>query len=174
MAYQQTSLNPFPSGYLEISVEDFEVQRHKTGSIKPMQDRKEVAEVSRTVSFGDIQVMEFPMELGDNPSVTRGCPLTIGWEMLRRTVYDVESYERLRPPERRRSSKQLRIPTEKRTQILLNQGHSLQEIASTAKTALKIKDSRLLTSQNRNQNFDRLYGALVMAGRRVAAKTASI
>jgi hypothetical protein len=167
LAYQQNSLNPFPSGYLEISVEAF-------GSIKPMQDLKEVAEVSRTVSFGDIQVMEFPIELGDNPSVTRGCPLTIGWEMLKRTVYDVESYERLRLTERRRSSKQLRIPTEKRTQILLNQGHSLQEIASTALAALKIKDSRSITTQNRNQNFDRLYGALVMAGRRVAAKTASI
>jgi hypothetical protein len=123
----------------------------------------------RTVSFGDVHIMEFPLELGDNPSVTRGCPLRLGWELLKRTDYDVESYERLRPS--RRSTKQLRIPMEKRTEILLNQGHSLQEIASTALAALKIKDSRILNIQNRRRNFDLLYRGLVNAGHRMASQT---
>lgn len=177
LTYQQTSLKPypFPSVYLEMDVEESEAQRHPVETcIRPIQDNRENAEIKRIVSFGDIHVMKFPMELGDNPSVTRGCPLTLGWEMLERTSYDVESYERLRTSERRRSSQELRIPTEKRTQILLDQGHSLKEIASTALDALRIKDSRSLSNQNFNKNFDRLYGALVMAGRRVAAKTASI
>ena len=162
-------METFPSHYLEMSSEEFEEQMLQFNKCPSGLQSKQ-----RSVSFGNIQVLEFPMELGDNPAVTRGCPLTIGWEMLQRTSYDVESYEQLRSTHRRRSSNELRIPTEKRTQILLDQGHTLQEIASTAMAALKIKDLRLLSIQNRNRNFDLLYGALVMAGRRVAAKTASI
>jgi hypothetical protein len=119
----------------------------------------------RRVSFGEVKVLEFPIELGDNPFVSKGSPLTIGWEILETTSYDFETFERSRMTSHRRSGKQLRIPDEKRTQILLNQGHTMEEIEL----------SRLMWSRNRpmecqNRKFDNLYATLVRAGRKVASK----
>ena len=110
--------------------------------------------------------MEFPMEIGDNPSVTRGCPLTIGWHMQRMSNFvDLDSYEEMRPPSERRQRNSLRLTSEKRTQILLNNGHTLIEIASKTLEALKVKDSREL--RKKNQKYDRYYEALVMTGHKV-------
>ena len=110
--------------------------------------------------------MEFPMEIGDNPSVTRGCPLTMGWHMQRMSKFvDLDSYEEMRPPSERRQRNSLRLTSEKRTQILLNNGHTLIEIASMTLEVLKVKDSREL--RKKNQKYDRFYEALVMTGHKV-------
>ena len=146
-------------------------RRHSSDNIKPLDDFEGIGSESRTVFFGNVQVLEFPIVIGDNPSVTEGCPLTIGWQMQRKTSYDVDSYEILRPPNERRSGKQLRIPSDKRTQILLEQGHSPEEIAWTTLETLKIKDSREL--RIKNQKFDRFYEAIVMTGHKVK-KVASL
>lgn len=109
--------------------------------------------------------MEFHMEIGDNPSVTGGCPLTIGWHMQRMSNFDLDSYEEMRPPSERRQRKSLRLTSEKRTQILLNNGHTPIEIATKTLEVLKVKDSREL--RKKNQKYDRLYEALVMTGHKV-------
>ena len=158
---------------LEMESDNRENRQQAADQPRPSDARERVDESSR-VSFGSIQILTFLMEPGDNPSVTRGCPLTIGWEPLEKTISDVESYERLRPSEGRRSSKELRLSTERRTQILLEQGHSPREISAKAVAATRAKESRLLTLQNRNKKFDLLYGALARAGQRVAAKAANI
>jgi hypothetical protein len=126
---------------------------------------------SRSVLFGDVQVMEFAMELGDNPAVSSGCPLQISWDLQSSTAYDLEMYEHLRPPSERRSKGKLRISSQKRAQILLEQGHTMEEICTMTLQALMIKESREQRIQN--QNIDKFYEAIVMTGHRMK-KAASL
>jgi hypothetical protein len=148
-------------------------KRHSTGNM--IQTDKNIQNLgTRTVLFGEVRVMEFHMEIGDNPSVTGGCPLTIGWHMQSMSNFEtLDRYEELRgPPSERRPRNSLRLTSEKRTQILLNHGHTPMEIASKTLEALKVKDSREL--RKKNQKYDRLYEALVMTGHKVkkaASKT---
>jgi hypothetical protein len=126
---------------------------------------------SRSVLFGEVQVMEFAMELGDNPAVSSGCPLQISWDLQSSTAYDLESYEQLRPPSERRSKGKLRISSQKRAQILLEQGHTMEEICDMTLQAIMIKESREQRIQN--QNMDKFYEAIVMTGHRMK-KVASL
>jgi hypothetical protein len=119
----------------------------------------------RRVSFGEVKVLEFPIELGDNPFVSKGAPLTIGWEILETTRYELESFEQSRMTDQRRSGKALRIPNKERTQILLNQGYTEEEIELS-----RLRCSRNQKTECHNRKFDNLYATLVRAGHRVASK----
>ena len=128
-------------------------------------------EKRRSVLFGDVQVLEFTLEVGDNPAVSDGCPMALGWDLQKSTEYDLDCYEQYRPPSSRRSGKKLRIPADERTQILLAQGHSLEKIAEMTLATLEIKDSREMRIQNRK--MDKLYDALVLTGHKIR-KVASL
>lgn len=45
------------------------------------------------VCFTHVQLREYCRVVGDNPSVTSGCPLAIGWKFNRRGITDIDSYE---------------------------------------------------------------------------------
>ena len=45
------------------------------------------------VSFGHVDVREYCRQVGDNPSVSCGCPLAIGWMFNYRGKFDIDSYE---------------------------------------------------------------------------------
>jgi hypothetical protein len=127
--------------------------------IVQMQNRDDepVGDNRKQVNFANVTVLDFPMQLGANTSMRS--PLTIGWKFLKRKDYDIDRYEEMRPASRRRPYNQLRIPEEERTNILLKQGYSLQEIATTAVAAFNQK------------KLDSLYGALVKAGQQLSRKT---
>ena len=125
----------------------------------------------KQVLFGCVSVMEFPREVGDNPSVTEGCPLTIGWHVVKQTEYDVDVYELMRPQSLRRRRDELRIPADQRAQILLSHGHSLQEIATSTLEALKIKDSRETRIQN--TKMETFCDNIVMTGHKWKKKVVS-
>jgi hypothetical protein len=57
------------------------------------------------VWFNRIQINEHCYELGDNPSVSDGAPLTISWKSQNRMVFEVEYYEIYRPSSERRGVK---------------------------------------------------------------------
>eukprot|EP00578_Thalassiosira_sp_NH16_P016530 CAMPEP_0181109844 /NCGR_PEP_ID=MMETSP1071-20121207/18394_1 /TAXON_ID=35127 /ORGANISM="Thalassiosira sp., Strain NH16" /LENGTH=315 /DNA_ID=CAMNT_0023193569 /DNA_START=89 /DNA_END=1036 /DNA_ORIENTATION=+ len=48
---------------------------------------------TRVVSFGHVRMREYSRKAGDNPSVSCGVPLTIGWEFNERDVMDIDTYE---------------------------------------------------------------------------------
>lgn len=58
----------------------------------------------RSVCWGKMVIMEFPNMLGDNPGVSEGAPLTIGWKHSSKSAVDIDYYEymRLTQPRRRR------------------------------------------------------------------------
>jgi hypothetical protein len=55
---------------------------------------------TKSVSFGNIEVREYPMVLGDNPSCRDGLPVSLGWEYAQLCLMDVDDYEHDRPPRR--------------------------------------------------------------------------
>lgn len=63
------------------------------------------------VCFGDLVIYEFPNILGDNPAVSDGAPLTIGWKHDSKNIVAVDYYEFLRTQRPRRRRKDLIIPS---------------------------------------------------------------
>jgi hypothetical protein len=52
----------------------------------------------RSVQFRQIIIIELPIILGDSPSLsTGGPPMSIGWEAIRRTEFELDFYEKYRP-----------------------------------------------------------------------------
>lgn len=67
---------------------------------------------TRSVSFGQLQILEFDKTLGDNPGCTDGVPLTIEWVPTEVTNIGVDYYELTRSP--RRARKDLAISSAER------------------------------------------------------------
>ncbi len=81
------------------------------------------------VTFSHVQIREYSRTVGDNPSVTCGPPLSIGWKYNKRGELDIDSYEadkacrcdpdsrecrRLTPRERERLLKEIAGETDRR------------------------------------------------------------
>ena len=47
----------------------------------------------KRLSFGDVEVLEFPIALGDNPQVSEGCPISMDWQSEKRSVVKLNFYE---------------------------------------------------------------------------------
>ena len=84
------------------------------------------------VSFGTIEIQEYPMVLGDNPSTSSGPSVELDWEAQSKIIIeDLDKYESQKPP--KREMNQLSMPSERRTKILIESGHSMREIRETTK-----------------------------------------
>jgi hypothetical protein len=82
---------------------------------------------TKSVSFGNIEVREYPMVLGDNPSCRDGLPVSLGWEYAQLFLMDVDDYEDDRP--RRRCLGDLVLSWMDRRQIL-KQVASIQDLSA--------------------------------------------
>lgn len=115
----------------------------------------ELSKDDKRVTFDTIEIREYPRALGDNPSVTVGPPISIGWKHRQSYTLDVDQYEnykdgieipqqegstaRLR---RRRTSAEFQLPRNLREQILrdeCSQDDQDAQDAGTACTAEEIK-----------------------------------
>ena len=78
------------------------------------------------VGFSTIEIIEFPITLGCNPSVSSGPPLTIEWEPQQRTTFDLDMFEEYRPERRHR----LELPLDAfiREEVLVESGIGLDQI----------------------------------------------
>lgn len=134
---------------------------------------------TRRVSFSYVVVREFPRCLGDNPSVTEGPPLSIGWNPCHEYTKDVEAYEQQRDeevkaiyaelaettgqapkkPRRRRKPFEFGLPCRERIMILHWECGSKNEMAQAAGTVCTggeiknmIRDTQRTRSQRRTTN----------------------
>jgi len=103
----------------------------------------------KKVHFGSVAVREYPMTLGDNPSVSFGCPVTIDWIYFAFAEVPVDLFEE--KCKRANLSKHYRHPrffllsAVQREDILSRAGHSRGEIKSTSRRVLKAQRERNLT-----------------------------
>jgi hypothetical protein len=102
-----------------------------------------VQQAKKSVRFKTIEIFEYPITLGDNPSVTSGAPLTIEWEVQRKSKFPLEYFEKHRPAHKQKNS--LRISGKGRKQLLLRCGFSHEEIINAALEATEMKKERLDT-----------------------------
>lgn len=99
-----------------------------------------------SVVFGTVQVRCYPVIVGDNPSVSAGPPLSIDWEHMSSSEYDLERFERSRSG--RRESFSLKIPPYIRNEILDRCGECLDEIYERVREVRTAKEQRELTLRN--------------------------
>ena len=64
---------------------------------------------SNEICWGELTILEFPNILGDNPGVSEGVPLSIGWKPTSESSVDVDLYEFMRQNRPRRKRKELVI-----------------------------------------------------------------
>lgn len=85
----------------------------------------------KQLSFASISIREYPVLIGDNPSVSEGVPLTIGWEHETETDYGLDDYESEHRAEPKPLS-DMKFSPEERTEIAKNLGYSETKIEKIA------------------------------------------
>lgn len=98
----------------------------------------------RRVIFKNILIREYPICVGDNPSVSVGAPITIGWDYDPPLVCSIDDYEEHKPD--KRNMAELRIPPTGRNEMLKRLGFSLREIQEGKKTATIGRNKRKQTN----------------------------
>lgn len=101
--------------------------------------------VKKAVRFSTIQIKEYPIIVGDNPSVCRGVPITIDWTPLSEMQCSVDDYEEQRP--KPRSTTELCMPSSRRADLLIRLGFSRQEVNKGTKAANIVRGRRRRTQE---------------------------
>jgi hypothetical protein len=69
-------------------------------TIHQQQQQQQQQQQNRSVIFNCVDVREYSRIAGDNPSVSGGCPLSIGWEYNISNTQDINTYESIRAEQR--------------------------------------------------------------------------
>ena len=122
---------------------------------------------SRSVRFSSsILVHEHGMILGDNPAVGEGLPLTITWERQRRKKYSLDEYEERRVKRNRNRNRQaeeqakskkggrcshyFKLGVERRAELAMIGGCSLEEMGNTVAEIKEIQKERAKSGKKSN------------------------
>lgn len=102
--------------------------------------------LTRCVSFGTIQIRDYERVAGDNPSVTLGVPLALGWHYMEYADIPVELYE---DSVNRRSKSELIMSAQVRKSLLKKEWNvSQREIASAVRSTVRCRNQRRQTVVN--------------------------
>lgn len=96
------------------------------------------------VSFDSVSIREYSLVPGDNPSVSGGPPISLGWDHCERYASALDPYESFREG-KRRTSAQMKIPTKIRKNMLLQHGHTQRELEDATRGATKSRLQREYT-----------------------------
>ena len=96
--------------------------------------------VDSTVTFQMVTIREFNQTIGDNPSVSYGTPISLGWDFDDCEPLDLDTYEALRGP--RRTHRQMILSHYQRKNLLQFSGHSSEEVKQAKQKTNKAKYQR--------------------------------
>jgi hypothetical protein len=106
--------------------------------------------LKRNVSFDLVHFREYERALGDNPSVSSGPPLSIGWAHTETVALPLDDYEKMNP--KSRTKEELVVPAPIRALILREQAHvGRSHLRMAEKEVNIIKNQRRWTSQMLHQ-----------------------
>lgn len=101
----------------------------------------------RNVSFTSLSVREYAVTLGDNPSCSRGPPVSLGWDHHAELDFDVDRFEADREP--RRTREQMIMNYRIRKNILMfGAGHTRSELNEAVKEVNLTQQRRRKTIRN--------------------------
>lgn len=109
------------------------------------------------VTWGDLEIQTHALVLGDNPAVSKGCPLSLGWAILARKSMDIDSFEKSRLLSRR-GTLDLVLPSMHREDLLRDEGYSRAELKVVSDEMRRIRKSRLVSY--RRSVFKQLWQSL--------------
>jgi hypothetical protein len=98
---------------------------------QPQQAERLRKRKDKAVRFSSIVIRDYPITIGDNPSVSRGPPLCIEWEHQFEITLTVDAYEDGRSI--RRSQSEMLMPLTARQDLVARAGFSRSEIALLVK-----------------------------------------
>lgn len=76
--------------------------------------RTKLAKMTGTkVAFSSVEIIELPYTIGHGP--TSGAPVSLGWEVIDRSSFNLDFFEHYRPP--RREKPALRLTAQKRRDL---------------------------------------------------------
>ena len=101
------------------------LDHERLGSADPSKSMPFTDDELRKVSFTSLEVISFPIELGDNPACSDGLPIQLGSKPIRSKVFDVEEFEKTKGG---RSEKDLKIQFMRKRRMLQPQ-YSNEELA---------------------------------------------
>jgi len=129
-----------------------------------LDDETEGPKMKRNVSFTSLDVREYSITLGDNPSVRKGPPISLSWNYSEGGSIDIEKWEEVRGP--RRSKEQMLMGSIIRRSILENNaGISRKDILEATSEVLRIKKNR--NNSISRKHFSRLEETLESAKRKM-------
>lgn len=99
--------------------------------------------VKRNVSFSNISMRNYPLTLGDNPSVSYGPPTTLDWGFEEAGDLSLDDYENNRAPRRR--PREMLLNYYQRKAILEKNGCSEEEIKQAKRQVERAKRQRNTT-----------------------------
>lgn len=103
---------------------------------------------SFSVKFKSVMVREYSVTIGDNPSCTSGCPISIGWEYEDKIIdVPLDCFEEYREGQRR-ATHQMRLPATVRHNMLREWAVPTKEILKVQKQCDKVKKERITTLRN--------------------------
>lgn len=115
-------------------------------SVAVVGDEDTLSIPSLKVSFDNVEIREYPIELGDHPTITGGAPITLGWNHSHEEVFSINAYEEAREGNRRYNA-EMRMPAYIRSQVLIRQGYTPSEIEKTANMSKIERLKRAETTQ---------------------------
>lgn len=125
-----------------------------------------------SVGFDQIQIREYRVVCGDNPSVSTGPPVQLDWASVDLYSCAIEDFEHQREGNRRIQS-QMRIPEYVRKKTLVTFGNSKEDIEDCTKQATITRKQRISTMASLEtsiphieENFERVTRALLKPFRR--------
>lgn len=98
----------------------------------------------KSVRFSSVDIRDYSLCPGDNPSVSRGIPISLNWDYGEEQSYDITKFEHGRCG-LRRTSDELKLPSLQRVQLLKKMGYSRGEIKEQVKEVERAKEKRLST-----------------------------
>ena len=152
------------------AVDETVKEPEETPEEEPQKEPIEKEKVKKLVEFSHIVVRSYPIILGDNPSVSRGAPVSIGWKHFQVVKVDVDTFEKKKPLPRSKS--QMKIPYDVRYDMLERSGECEDAVRETVDLMKVIKKQREATnrllwrqkSDEKIEKFKRTFKNIVNAG----------
>jgi hypothetical protein len=109
----------------------------------------------RTVHFGTVHVYEFPIILGDNPSVLSGAPIALGCKCHYRSDHSIDSYELCHRAAEEGADVEV-VSVNERERMLLKAGYNIYQIGNATRQADMIKKQRLESLQSAGKGREQM------------------
>jgi hypothetical protein len=95
---------------------------------------------AKKVQFNELEIIEFTVILGDNPACRSGPAIQLSWMPQSRRNVDLDFFENTHP--KRRTAREILMPSTLRTKMLQKSGYSLEEINAADLVNQRVKHGR--------------------------------